>query len=129
MILAGVFSLFALLTTFWSNTLALRDVVHEQIGSGNRISWLIATVPLYSVCRVWREQLYRSDPDHEWRCGAGEHHAGADLWKVQEKSRQQSYLRRDRHGTVSGADGTVYAAVCNRCIDPVELISRKPQIQ
>lgn len=44
-ILAGVFSLFALLTTFWSNTLALRDVVHEQIHTGNRISWLIATVP------------------------------------------------------------------------------------
>ena len=44
-ILAGIFSLFALLTTFWSNTLALRDVVHEQVGIGNRISWLIATVP------------------------------------------------------------------------------------
>ena len=44
-ILAGIFSLLALLTTFWSNTLALRDVVHEQIHAGNRISWLIATVP------------------------------------------------------------------------------------
>lgn len=44
-ILAGIFSLFALLTTFWSNTLALRDVVHEQLGTGNRVSWLIATVP------------------------------------------------------------------------------------
>ena len=44
-VLAGIFSLLALLTTFWSNTLALRDVVHEQIGVGNRISWLIATVP------------------------------------------------------------------------------------
>lgn len=44
-ILAGIFSLFALLTTFWSNTLSLRDVVHEQIGIGNRISWLIATIP------------------------------------------------------------------------------------
>ena len=44
-ILAGIFSLLALLTTFWSNTLALRDVVHEQINAGNRISWLIATVP------------------------------------------------------------------------------------
>ncbi len=44
-ILAGIFSLFALLTTFWSNTLALRDVVHEQINAGNRISWLIATIP------------------------------------------------------------------------------------
>ena len=45
MILAGIFSLFALLTTFWSNTLALRDVVHEQIGTSHRISWLIATIP------------------------------------------------------------------------------------
>lgn len=45
LILAGIFSLFALLTTFWSNTLALRDVVHEQVGTGNRVSWLIATVP------------------------------------------------------------------------------------
>ena len=44
-ILAGIFSLFALLTTFWSNTLALRDVVHEQVGIGNRISWILATVP------------------------------------------------------------------------------------
>lgn len=38
----------------WRNTLALRDVVHEQIGSGNRISWLIATVPciLFAVFGV-----------------------------------------------------------------------------
>ena len=45
LILAGIFSLFALLTTFWSHTLARRDVVHEQVGTGNRVSWLIATVP------------------------------------------------------------------------------------
>lgn len=53
-ILAGIFSLLALLTTFWSNTLALRDVVHEQINVGNRISWLIATVPciLFAVFGV-----------------------------------------------------------------------------
>lgn len=53
-ILAGVFSLFALLTTFWSNTLALRDVVHEQVGIGNRVSWLLATVPciLFAVFGV-----------------------------------------------------------------------------
>ena len=128
MILAGVFSLFALLTTFWSNTLALRDVVRaDRQRQPHQLADRYGS--LHSVCRVWSEQLYRSDPDHEWRCGAGEHHAGADLWKVQEKSRQQSYLRCDRHGTVSGADGAVYAVVCNRCIDPVELISRKPQIQ
>ena len=53
-VLAGIFSLFARLTTFWSNTLALRDVVHEQIGTGNRISWLIATIPciLFAVFGV-----------------------------------------------------------------------------
>lgn len=44
-ILASVFSLFALLTTFWSNTLCLRDVVHEQVGLDNRICWLLATLP------------------------------------------------------------------------------------
>lgn len=44
-VLAGIFSLFALLTTFWSNTLALRDVVHEQTGIGNRLSWVLATLP------------------------------------------------------------------------------------
>ena len=53
-ILAGIFSLFALLTTFWSNTLALREVVHEQIGIGNRLSWLLATIPcvLFAVFGV-----------------------------------------------------------------------------
>lgn len=53
-ILAGVFSLFALLTTFWSNTLSLRDVVHEQIGLNNKLCWLLATVPclLFAVFGV-----------------------------------------------------------------------------
>lgn len=45
LILAGVFSLVALLTTFWAQTLGLRDIVHEQVHTGNRISWLIATMP------------------------------------------------------------------------------------
>lgn len=44
-IVAGVFSLVALLTTFWAQTLGLRDIVHEQINTGNKISWLIATLP------------------------------------------------------------------------------------
>jgi len=53
-ILAGVFSLFALLTTFWSNTLSLRDVVHEQIGKNNKLCWLLATIPslLFAVFGV-----------------------------------------------------------------------------
>lgn len=45
LILAGLFSLVALMTTFWAHTLSLRDVVHEQLNTGNRLSWLIATVP------------------------------------------------------------------------------------
>ena len=119
MILAGVFSLFALLTTFWSNTLALRDVVHEQIGSGNRISWLIATVPciLFAVFGVNSFIVLT-------RIMSGVVVlVSIMLVLTYGKSRKKPaavYLRRDRHGTVSGADGTVYAAVCNRCIDPVD---------
>ena len=45
LILAGIFSLAALLTTFWAQTLGLRDIVHEQTNMGNRPSWLIATLP------------------------------------------------------------------------------------
>lgn len=44
-LLAGVFSLLALLSTFWSNTLSLRDVVHEQLGWNNRLCWVLATLP------------------------------------------------------------------------------------
>lgn len=44
-ILAGLFSLIALMTTFWAHTLSLRDVVHEQLGTENKLSWLIATLP------------------------------------------------------------------------------------
>ena len=52
--LAGIFSLFALLTTFWTHTLALRDVVHEQVGAPNRICWVLATLPciLFSLFGV-----------------------------------------------------------------------------
>ncbi len=53
-ILAGAFSLFALVTTFWTHTLSLRDVVHEQIGLNNKICWLFATLPtlLFAVFGV-----------------------------------------------------------------------------
>jgi amino acid permease len=44
-LLAGVFSLLALLSTFWSNTLSLRDVVHEQVGLNNKVCWILATLP------------------------------------------------------------------------------------
>ena len=53
-ILVGLFSLFALLTTFWSQSLTLRDVVYEQTSLGYKTSWLIATIPciLFSVFGV-----------------------------------------------------------------------------
>ena len=124
MILAGVFSLFALLTTFWSNTLALRDVVHEQIGSGNH-QLADRHSSLHPVCGVWCEQLYCSDADYERCSGTGEHHAGVDVRKIQKKGGQQSYLRCDRHGAFSGADGDFNSTFCNRSIDPVELIPKK----
>ena len=44
-VLAGLFTLFALMTTFWTHTLSLRDVVHEQLDLDNRICWAIATIP------------------------------------------------------------------------------------
>ncbi len=128
MILAGVFSLFALLTTFWSNTLALRDVVHEQIGSGNRISWLIATVPciLFAVFGVNSFIVLT-------RIMSGVVVLVSIMLvltygKSRKKGRQQSYLRCDRHGAFSGADGDFNSTFCNRSIDPVELIPKRKEI-
>lgn len=40
-----VFTLLALATSFWANTLNLRDIVSEQTGWGCRLSWLIASLP------------------------------------------------------------------------------------
>ena len=40
-----VFTLLALATSFWANTLNLRDIVSEQTGWGRRLSWLIASLP------------------------------------------------------------------------------------
>ncbi len=44
-IIGYVFSLLALSTSFWANTLNLRDVFAEQTGMGNRKSWLITSLP------------------------------------------------------------------------------------
>lgn len=54
LLFAVLFTFFALLTTFWSNTLSLRDVVAEQTGWGNSISWAAATIPslLFAVFGV-----------------------------------------------------------------------------
>ena len=40
-----VFTLLALATSFWANTLNLRDIVSEQTGWGRRLSWRIASLP------------------------------------------------------------------------------------
>ena len=44
-IVGYVFTLLALSTSLWANTLNLRDIVHEQVKLGLRPSWLIASVP------------------------------------------------------------------------------------
>lgn len=44
--LAGsIFTVLAMLTTYWSISLALGDIVREQTRMGNRLCWLIATAP------------------------------------------------------------------------------------
>ena len=40
-----VFSLLALATSFWANTLNLRDIVHEQTKWNEKLSWLCASLP------------------------------------------------------------------------------------
>lgn len=40
-----VFTLLALATSFWANTLNLRDIVGEQAGWSRHISWLAASLP------------------------------------------------------------------------------------
>ena len=44
-IVGYVFTLLALTTSFWANTLNLRDIVDEQTHWGRRLSWLAASAP------------------------------------------------------------------------------------
>ena len=44
-IVGYIFTLLALATSFWANTLNLRDIVHEQTKWSTRISWLAASLP------------------------------------------------------------------------------------
>lgn len=44
-IVGYIFSLLALSTSFWANTLNLRDIVHEQTKWSIRLSYVVATVP------------------------------------------------------------------------------------
>ncbi len=44
-VIGYIFTLLALATSFWANTLNLRDIVHEQTHWGIRSSWLAASIP------------------------------------------------------------------------------------
>lgn len=44
-VIGYLFTLLALATSFWANTLNLRDIVNEQTGWGLRPSWLAASLP------------------------------------------------------------------------------------
>ena len=44
-IIGYIFTLLALATSFWANTLNLRDIVSEQTHLSKNISWLLATAP------------------------------------------------------------------------------------
>ena len=44
-VIGYVFTLLALATSFWANTLNLRDIVSEQTGWSRRLSWLAASLP------------------------------------------------------------------------------------
>lgn len=48
-IVGYVFTLLALATSFWANTLNLRDIVSEQTRWGQNLSWLAATLPCLGV--------------------------------------------------------------------------------
>lgn len=44
-IAGGLFTLLAMVTTYWSLSLALADIVRDTLHIGSRLSWLIATLP------------------------------------------------------------------------------------
>ena len=44
-IVGSLFVLFAMLTTYWSVSLALADIIRERLPLGERLSWFIATAP------------------------------------------------------------------------------------
>ncbi|MEG2634824.1 MAG: hypothetical protein RSA97_09520, partial [Oscillospiraceae bacterium] len=43
--IGNIFTILALITTFWSISLSLRDVVSEQTKAGTTLCWVIATLP------------------------------------------------------------------------------------
>ena len=51
-IIGYIFSLLALATSFWANTLNLRDIVNEQTRWGEKTSWMVATLPCLVISLV-----------------------------------------------------------------------------
>lgn len=58
-IVGYIFTLLALATSFWANTLNLRDIVGEQTGWSKNLCWLLGLSALPCACAVRREQLRR----------------------------------------------------------------------
>lgn len=56
-IIGYVFSLLALATSFWANTLNLRDIVNEQTGWGVKKSWLAASLPCLVIALIGVESF------------------------------------------------------------------------
>lgn len=52
----SLFILFAFVTSYWSVSLALADILHERTGLADRTAWLLATLPSYLVLwlDVWQ---------------------------------------------------------------------------
>ena len=48
-IVGYIFTLLALATSFWANTLNLRDIVHEQTKWSKNLSWLAASLPCLAL--------------------------------------------------------------------------------
>ena len=50
-IIGSLFIMFALITSYWSVSLALADILHERTGISGKIAWLLATLP--SLLILW----------------------------------------------------------------------------
>jgi len=50
-ITGSLFIVFALMTSYWSVSLALADILRERIGISSRLAWLLATLP--SLLILW----------------------------------------------------------------------------
>ena len=56
-IIGYIFSLLALATSFWANTLNLRDIVNEQTGWGVKKSWLAVSLPCLVIALIGVESF------------------------------------------------------------------------